>query len=111
MKDKILQWYVTGQRGSSSEAMAACFAGIQSGNTSHPYDPADFNRCLLFLAAVPEARENMQELFRLSPQWMKLVSRWDELESVFLEEVGLNWSKGCGLHAEKTYSLMKLILG
>lgn len=107
MKDKILQWYATGQRGASSEAMAACFLGYPSDGSS-PCDPADLNRCLLFLDMVPEARQKMDELRPLSPTWNKLVDRWDELELAFYDEVGVDWCKARS--APKTYALMQKIM-
>lgn len=106
MKDKILTWFGTGQVGASSTAMALCIAGAKGGN-SHPLDPSDLNRCLLFLEAVPEARDHMDKLRQLSPTWAKLVDRWEEVEAVFLDEVGRNWCKGG--RATKTYELMKSI--
>ena len=103
MKDKILEWFVTGKVGASSRAMASCIAGFDS-DRSHPHDPDDLNRCLLFLEAVPEARERLGELRGLSRTWAKLVDRWDELEAQFLDEVGLNWHKARS--APKTYQMM-----
>lgn len=103
MKDKIIAWLGNGDIGQSSRAMACCVAGIK-GQKWHPYDPDDLNRCLLFLEAVPEARQHMGKLKELSPTWSDLVDRWDELESTFLDEVGLDWSKATV--ARKTYELM-----
>jgi len=106
MKDKILNWFATGRVGQSSKAMAFCIAGLD-GPKSHPYDPDDLNRCLLFLDAVPEARKHMDKLRELSPTWAKLVERWAEIEASFLDEVGLDWCKARS--APKTYDLMKAI--
>ena len=106
MKDKILTWLGTGQVGASSKAMALCIAGVKGG-ISHPYDPDDLNRCLLFLEAVPEAREHLGKLRKLSPTWANLVDRWGEVEASFLDEVGRNWCKARS--APKTYDLMKAI--
>lgn len=106
MKDEILNWFATGRVGASSQAMACCFAGIE-GDISHPSDPDDLNRCLLFLKAVPEARNHMDELRKLSTIWNELIDRWDKLENIFLAEVGLNWMHGT--RATKTYELMKEI--
>ena len=107
LKNKILEWFIKGRVGASSTAMAGCIAGIETREKSHPYDAADLNRCLLFLDAVPEARLHMDKLRTLSPTWDRLVDRWKELESTFMEEVGLNWSHGD--KASKTYKLMNEI--
>ena len=112
MKDKILIWFATGETGISSKAMACAVADLppdvkwaKFGN--HPSDPDDFNRCLKFLAAVPEARNHLDKVAALSPVWAKLVASWDELEQCFIDEVGFDWCKGGS--AKKTYDLMKSI--
>ncbi len=107
MNDKILNWFCTGRVGESSKAMASCISGVNSG-ISHPHDPDDLNRCLLFLEAVPEAREHMDLLRELSPIWAKLVDRWPEVEASFLDEVGLDWCNGKS--APKTYAIMNEIV-
>jgi len=104
---KILSWMSCGQTGLSSEAMAFAAVGTPCDRTDHPWDPADFNRCLMLLDAVPELRENM-DIFRLSPTWCMLIDNWDDIEKCFLEEVGLNWSLSNS--APKTYKLMKSII-
>jgi len=106
MKNKIIEWFALGERGMSSEAMAAAASGV-NGRARHPSDPADFNRCLLLLIAVPEVREKFDKIAALSDTWNTLIEHWDEVEECFINEVGLNWSKGRKLHASKTYDLMK----
>ena len=106
MKDKILRWFGTGQVGASSKAMALAASGMPN-DGSHPYDPDDLNRCLLLLKAVPEIRQHMDKVATINGIWAKLVSRWDEVEQCFLDEVGLNWIKTH--RAPKTYKLMKAI--
>ena len=105
MKDKILNWLGTGRVGSSSKAMALAVADVESNETSHPYDPDDLNRCLLFLETVPEARQHFDKVAALSGKWEKLINRWDEVEKCFLDEVGLNPRNGSS--APKTYNLME----
>lgn len=106
MKDKILEWFATGRVGASSKAMASAVADLPH-DKSHPYDPADLNRCLLLLEAVPEIRNSMDKVAAISDTWGKLVARWDEVEQCFLDEVGLNWCKARS--APATYELMKQI--
>ena len=107
MKDEVLKWFGSGQVGSSSKAMALAVTDAPSGN-DHPWDPDDFNRCLLFLEAVPEARNHMDKVAALSPTWARLVARWDEIEASFIAEVGRDWCKA--KRAPKTYALMKSII-
>jgi hypothetical protein len=107
LKDKALEWFGTGRVGQSSKAMALAVCDAK-GNQDHPWDPADLNRCLLFLEAVPEARQHMAKVAALSPTWARLVQNWDRLEASFLSEVGRNWSKARS--APETYKLMKILI-
>ena len=112
MKDAILDWYANGETGISSKAMASALVDIIPTNQwakfgNHPSDPSDFNRCLKLLNAVPEARNHMDKVAKLSDVWARLVDRWDELEKCFLDEVGYDWCKA--KEAPKTYALMKEI--
>lgn len=106
MKDKILDWLGSDHVGASSKAMALAAVGAKN-DGSHPYDPDDLNRCILLLKRIPEIRQNMDKVAKMSGTWEKLVSRWDEVEQCFLDEAGFNWSKARS--APKTYALMKEI--
>lgn len=87
IREKILIWYITGERGFSSETMARAVSEIGAKGGCHPLDPGDFNRCVKFLEAVPEARQHMHKIAKLSPIWDKLVSNWEELENTLKEEL------------------------
>jgi len=104
IRDKVLNWLGTGRVGSSSKAMALTAVNIIC-DKNHPCDPSDFNRCLLLLDEIPEIREHFDNISAISVVWSGLISRWDEVEKCFTEEVGLDWSKGTS--APKTYKLMK----
>lgn len=109
MKDEILKWFAVGETGSSSKVMAFQLLGLPH-DKNYPCDPADFNRCLKFLEAVPVAKVHMDKISRISEYWERLVKNWTEIEQCFLDEVGLNWCKGQHLKAEKTYRLMEEVL-
>ena len=106
-EENIAKWFVCGKVGASSRAMACCMLK-QTGHNSHPLDPADFNRCLLFIEAVPEAKEYMREFRKLSKEWASLIDNWDKIENCFISEVGRDWVNGDS--APKTYNLMKEVL-
>lgn len=108
IRKKALHWLATGQVGLSSKAMAMAVCEIPCDN-DYPLDPSDLNRCLLMLKAIPEVRDHFDKVAALSPIWKRLIDRWDEIEACFLEEVGLNWSKGDS--APKTYKLMQETIG
>ncbi len=108
IEKKVLNWIATGRVGSSSKAMALAACGMQ-GNTSYPLDPDDLNRCLLMLEQVPEVRQQFDKIAALSEVWGRLIERWGEIEAMFLEEAGLNWSKQ--LRAPDTYRLIQEVIG
>ena len=83
MKDQILQWFVHGERGVSSESMACAVLGMKPRFMCHPIDHADFMRCVKFLDAVPEARQQLTAVAGLSETWARLVEHWDELETLY----------------------------
>lgn len=107
MEKKILNWFATGRVGLSSKAMACCVLGIKNDN-SHPYDPDDFNRCLLFLKAVPEVRGCFDEIAKMSNEWKALIENWEAIETMFLCEVDFDWLKN--RHAPNTYDFMNKVL-
>ena len=91
MNDKILKWFIQGETGISSKALAAAVCGLEPDETrvkfgNHPADPDDFKRCVKFLDSVPEARLYLNRAKALSEVWTRLVEHWDELESLFREE-------------------------
>ncbi len=109
MNCNALKWLASGRVGISSKAMVCKALGLPldrwGGN--HPHDPDDFNRCLMMLVVVPEVRGSFHEIATISLEWKALISRWDEVEQTFINEVGLDW---CNSHsAPKTYALMKQI--
>jgi len=75
---------------------------------NHPHDPSDLNRCLLLLDLVPEWRPRLGEMADVSPAWAALVGEWDNLEGMFLDEVGLNFKKGQS--AKQTHERMRTLL-
>lgn len=105
----ISYWYMYGRTGVSSKTIAQWLGfGKKMEDRDHPHDPADFNRCLELLHAVPGLREDLPKIAKISKEWGHLVKHWGVVESTFLEEAGRDWSKNN--RAQKTYDLMKLVL-
>ena len=104
MKEKLLKWYATGEKGLSSENMAATVLGLPS-RLYHPCDPADLNRCIKLVDAVPEIKTKFPEIAKLSPQWKEVINNWEKLREMFISEVGFDWQNHKS--AGKTYEFMK----
>lgn len=108
IKMQVAQWFATGETGLSGKCMALNIGFRIQGNRDHPHDPADLDRCLKLLEAVPLLRERMPELTTVSPYWAALIANWDEIERSHIDEVGLGWTKASC--APKTYALIRSIL-
>lgn len=84
--------------------MASIHLGGEPKRGPTPADPSDLNRCLLLLEAAPEIRESFPTIAAHSPQWAALIARWEEVEALFMEECGRDWSKSSV--GKRTYRLM-----
>ena len=105
---QVIEWLATGRVGLSSKCMAMWLAFGERTEPNHPHDPDDLDRCLRLLSVAPGLRPLIPKMAAVSPQWARLVPRWDEVEASHLDEVGLGWTKGS--MARKTYDLMVSIL-
>ena len=106
-KTTILDWYVSGEKGISSETMAATALGKKHDRGYPPLDPADLNRCIKLVDTAPEVKEAFPKIAALSKQWKAVIDNWDRLREMFIAEVGYDWSKKKS--APKTYNEMKRI--
>lgn len=107
----LVHWLANGRRGISSNTMVQHLTGIATlGKWAGdiPHDPDDLDRCLKLLEAVPSLRPLLPRMGTYSKRWAALISRWEEIETSHLEEVGLGWTKAKS--APKTYALMTLII-
>lgn len=52
-----------------------------------PSDPSDFGRCYRLLERFPAWRSRLGEVAARFPEWRDLVAAWDELESLYREEM------------------------
>lgn len=110
-QDAVLDWLNTGEVGISSKCMAMWLAfGKRVASTfgAHPHDPDDMDRCLKLLHRVPALRERLSKMAEVSKTWAALVERWEEIEAMQMEEIGLGWEKARS--APKTYALMKAVI-
>lgn len=54
---------------------------------SLPRDPEDFGRCHRLLECFPAWRERLPEVAECFPGWKALINAWEELTSLYLEEL------------------------
>ncbi len=111
-QEAVVAWLANGEVGVSSKCMAMWLAFGQRTKDApfggHPHDPDDMDRCLKLLHHAPGLRERLPKMAELTPTWAALVARWDEIESMQMDEIGLNWTKARS--APKTYALMKEVI-
>lgn len=101
----LTEWFVNGNTGESSRTLALWLAeGKRANRVSYPFDPADFNRCVRLLEAVPALRANLHTLPHLSKEWAALYDNWSILEETLRKEMER------GFTAQETYRLMRQIL-
>ena len=109
--EKIVEWFLSRDTGTSSEAIVAVMTGFPTQDALHmlpPSDPDDMGRCLRLLEIFPEWKSRLNEMKEFKFGWAKLIARWEEISSCMEEEVGIKWEKGDS--APKTYKLMKKIM-
>ena len=104
---RITEWFVTGEIGRSSKALALVGLGTDPEKFpgSWPLDPSDLRRCLLLFGQVPELRWGaLLVLAAVYPEWAALEGIWDTLSETLRREIGEGLSKHA--QAPKTYELM-----
>lgn len=79
-------WRKTDQVGLSSDFMAATLGNAGIRDYAHPKDPSDFGLCLTLLEAAPHLRDKLPVMALESREWERLVTNWDELETLYQEE-------------------------
>ncbi|MDQ7818719.1 MAG: hypothetical protein RDU14_16960 [Melioribacteraceae bacterium] len=103
-KEKATWWFNHGERGVSSETIFQIIDGRTihdfSYRTSHPSDPDDFRRCYLLLKTIPEWKEKLHMMKKVSPVWEVLVDNWDRLSEMLEEQMRTGKPNGM-------YELMK----
>ena len=109
LNEQILEWIGKGDFCPSSLVMAVAVTGAGCRIKNYPAVPQEFTRCLRLLDEIPETRQHMDRVAKISKPWRKLVHRWGQIEKTVRDEVGIDWSKG--ISAPRTYLLMKEVLG
>ena len=108
---QVIDWLANGEIGVSSKCMAMWLAfgkRTQAAFGAHPHDPSDMDRCLKLLWRAPGLRKRLPKMAELDKTWAALVARWDEIEAMQMDEIGLNWTKAKS--APKTYALMREVI-
>lgn len=110
--ERFAHWLAYGERGMSSESIMRAATGGEPGRWgwTEPADPADFRRCELLLAEVPEARDAaFPVLVEGSRAWAGLIARWDDIVALLDEEAPDRLTERGRWSAPRAYRLMKAI--
>lgn len=110
-QDAVVSWLANGETGTSSKCMAMWLAfGKRTSDAfgAYPYDPDDMDRCLKLLHIAPGLRELLPKMAEMNKTWAALVERWDEIEEMQMDEIGLGWTKARS--APRTYALMQEVI-
>jgi len=91
---RAIRWLCGDDTGLSSKAILNHMMGARDADQSYPLDPSDLGRCLRMLRLFPEFKGRMVEMARYGPAWESLSKKWQELELLMINEVGIDWSKG-----------------
>jgi len=98
---RAIRWLGGDDTGLSSKAILNHMLGVRDADQSYPVDPSDLGRCLRMLRLFPEFKGRMVEMARYGLAWESLSKKWQELELLMINEVGIDWSKGS--RATRTY--------
>lgn len=107
---RLMWWLNSGERGLSSDTIVAALTGAAWPHFGlrHPLDPADFHRCELLLRQVPTLRPLFPSMASVSPEWARLVDRWDEIVALMESEVpGCFGDRPPNGPAYKAYGVLK----
>lgn len=85
-RQRALNWLLTGEVGISSKTMLSVYLDIGPQSWyNNPADYDDFNRCMMMLEQIPEVKEVLPQIAKLSYSWEELVGQWDKLEALYKE--------------------------
>lgn len=68
--------------------------------------PLQFNACLLMLHRIPDLKKMFPRVAAVSRTWKNIIDAWDEIEAVFLEEAGWDWSRQSPDGASRTLEMI-----
>lgn len=80
-------WLASDDTGLSSCFMASVISGSFERPYAHPYDAADFGRCLRMLACCPDLRHDLNKMRNASKLWAIYIDNWTEMERLYNEEL------------------------
>lgn len=87
---KVIEWLAAGSASEPAKVIALWLAfGIKHRAVLTPAHPDEFEGCLQLLAAVPELREYLFRMAKLSAAWKALIPQWSAIETKFREEAKL----------------------
>ena len=113
ISNEAVAWLAGPHRGTSSNAIFERLTGIPAGADwrfpTHPFDPADFARCLRLLETVPGFAARLGEMQGVSQTWARMVERWDDWAAMFEREAP-EWRTACHWSAPDLYAEMRKVI-
>lgn len=111
IEERVISWLLSGDTGNSAKTIVkyflqACNDIYFRSNSMFPYkiskittpavpicpsDFDDFERCYKLLEIIPEWKEKIHNIAKLSPQWETLIDNWDAIEKRYLEREKYGW--------------------
>ena len=112
---EILEWFMTGECGMSSEALAfeTLGANVRGRKLAYPGDPSDLRRCVQLAERVPSVLTvGLPRLAAKSWQWRAIAENWDVLVRTLERETEQPTLADDGTPlAVETWRLMCALLG
>lgn len=88
VESRAADWQVTGEQGSSADAIRRTMTGVSAKEFPHPRDVGDLHRCMLLLRRIPEWEVRIDEMASRSAEWRAIAEMWPKLAASFREEAG-----------------------
>ena len=100
------KWLLTGDRGISSETIFGAISGLWINRNQYPpSDPSDFYRCYKLIKEVPEWKNELYKVAKLSNTWRNVIDKWNELSKLLEEQ--MEWRDKGIAASNDMYDFMK----
>lgn len=100
-KKRALSWIAAGDQGPSSVIIWAVMMGLVDEDECNVFSPTiagggtvpagevEFGKCVRLLELIPEWRQRLDDLARISPEWGPIIASWDILSGIYNKRRGM----------------------